>query len=389
MGSKFKIRDLIEKGILKIGDGYRAKNSELTSVGFPFARVNTINKGFNFENIECLPYERRKDFKDKVSQVNDIVFTSKGTVGRFAFVKPEVPEFVFSPQVCYWRVLDVNVINPLFLYYWMQSTEFVRQCKSMQSETDMADYISLTNQNLITISLPPLPVQKRIAEILSAFDDKIELNRKMNQTLEEMARTLFKRWFVEEEREEWTKGVLSDEFDFTMGQSPPGSMLNENGEGIVFFQGCTDFGFRFPKNRVYTTLPTRTAKKFETLISVRAPVGDMNVALNDCALGRGVAAFRYKINPNYFSYCFYKLNSIIEQVKQFEDTGTVFGSISKNDFANLKITIPPFDLAKEFQSIVSPLDEKIYCNSLEIQTLSSLRDALLPRLLNGEIDIKI
>jgi type I restriction enzyme S subunit len=114
---------------------------------------------------------------------------------------------------------------------------------------------------------------------------------------------------------EWKESKLSEVAMIIMGQSPPGSSYNEDGTGLVFFQGRTDFGFRFPEPRVYTTEPKRLAKRFDTLVSVRAPVGDMNMALQDCCLGRGVAAFRYKYNPSFTTYTYYKLRSLMAQMK--------------------------------------------------------------------------
>ena len=114
--------------------------------------------------------------------------------------------------------------------------------------------------------------------MLNSLDDKIDLLQRQNQTLEALAQTLFRQWFVEEAQDEWKKGVIPDEFDFTMGLSPPGSSYNEDCTGTPMFQGNADFGFRFPSNRVYTTDPRRFADKFDTLVSVRAPVGAQNMA---------------------------------------------------------------------------------------------------------------
>ena len=172
-----------------------------------------------------------------------------------------------------------------------------------------------------------------------------------------------------------------------MGQSPLGTELNETGQGIIFYQGRTDFGFRFPTPRIYTTAPTRIAKPFDTLISVRAPVGDMNMAYEECCLGRGVAAFRYRINNGFYSYTYYKLRSLIEPIKQFEDNGSVFGSIGKDDFKNLEIILPPKYLVEDFQKKAKPLDDKIIVNTAQIRTLTTLRDTLLPKLMSGEVRV--
>lgn len=153
------------------------------------------------------------------------------------------------------------------------------------------------------------------------------------------------------------------------------------------YQGNADFGFRFPTRRVFTTQPTRFAEINDTLISVRAPVGAQNMATEKCCIGRGVAAFRYKHNHDFYSYTYYKLKSLLEEIKQYNDNGTVFGSISKSDFENIDIVIPDKDTILNFQKQVKPIDDKIINNNNEIQTLIQTRDGLLSRLMSGEVKI--
>lgn len=192
---------------------------------------------------------------------------------------------------------------------------------------------------------------------------------------------------VEEAGEGWEEGILGDEFDFTMGQSPPSSFFNEDGIGTPMYQGNRDFGFRFPENRVFTTEPTRFAQKFDTLISVRAPVGEQNMANEKCCIGRGVAAFRYKANPAYYTYTFFRMKSLVDEIKQFNETVTVFGSISKNDFQEMEVIIPPIQMIKKFQKQVKPIDYKIIKNNKQIRTLTALRDTLLPKLMSGVVRV--
>ncbi|MBK7055158.1 MAG: restriction endonuclease subunit S [Leptospiraceae bacterium] len=236
--------------------------------------------------------------------------------------------------------------------------------------------------------LPPLPEQRAIAAILSSLDDKIDLLHRQNKTLEAMAETLFNEQFVMN-NEQWKIGKLGDEFDFTMGQSPPGESYNEEGNGVPMFQGNADFEFRFPSNRIYTTNPTRYAEKYDTLISVRAPVGAQNMALEKCCIGRGVAAFRYGKDNTYYTYTYFKLKSLMKEIKQFNDTGTVFGSISKNDFEELNVVIPPQDEIENFQKEVKPIDDKVITNCIQIRTLEKLRDNLLPKLMSGEVRVAV
>ncbi len=204
-----------------------------------------------------------------------------------------------------------------------------------------------------------------------------------------MAETLFRQWFVEEAKEDWEEGVLPDEFDFLMGQSPKGSSFNEDGIGMPMYQGNADFDFRFPNRRVYTTEAKRLAQKYETLISVRAPVGEQNMALEECCIGRGVAAFKYKLKPEYYTYTYFKMRSLMDEIKQFNNEGTVFGSISKTDFQSLAITIPPQIIVDKFQNEVKPIDDKVIENTIQIRTLEKMRDTLLPKLMSGEIRIKM
>ena len=157
---------------------------------------------------------------------------------------------------------------------------------------------------------------------------------------------------------------------------------------LTMYQGNADFEFRFPKKRVYTTEPKRMAQKYDTLISVRAPVGAQNMAKDICCIGRGVAAFRCKQNNEYYTYTYFKLRSLMNEIKQYNDEGTVFGAISKTDFESLEIVIPPSSIVNKFQENVQPIDDKIISNCFQIRTLEKLRDSLLPKLMSGEVRVE-
>lgn len=179
---------------------------------------------------------------------------------------------------------------------------------------------------------------------------------------------------------------LADRFDLLMGQSPPGDTYNDSGDGLPFFQGRTDFGFRFPENRKYCSAPTRIAETGDTLVSVRAPVGDINLASERCCIGRGVAALRHKGGGRSFTY--YTAWSLQEELRQYENTGTVFGAINKKQFETLPTVDPGPAVIQAFEEIVSALDSRIESNERESRTLAHTRDLLLPRLMSGEIRIR-
>ena len=280
-----------------------------------------------------------------------------------------------------------GVSDTNFVYYLSRWNEVRDHAEHNMEGSSGRQRVPKEAFDTLYLSLPPLPEQIRIASILSSLDDKIDLLHRENKTLEDMAETLFRQWFIEEAKNDWKEGKLGDEFVFIMGQSPNGESFNENGVGVPMYQGNADFGFRFPTRRVFTTQPTRFAEINDTLISVRAPVGVQNMATEKCCIGRGVAAFRYKNNSSFYSYTYYKLKSLLDDIKQYNDNGTVFGSISKSDFENIDIMIPDKDTILNFQKQVKPIDDKIINNYYEIQTLIQQRDSLLPKLMSGEIKI--
>lgn len=183
----------------------------------------------------------------------------------------------------------------------------------------------------------------------------------------------------------WEVKPLSKIAVLTMGQSPAGTTYNETGGGLPFYQGRTDFGFRFPKKRIYCSAPTRIAEKGDILISVRAPVGDLNMANETCCIGRGVASIRSNISKDSFLY--YAMLSAQTQFDVFNTEGTVFGSINRKDLSSFSILTPIEQLVKEFNNIIRNFDLKIEENLKQIQTLTKLRDTLLPRLISGKIRV--
>ena len=259
------------------------------------------------------------------------------------------------------------------------------------------------------ISLPSLEEQRRIAGILGAIDDKIENNRRINTNLELQAQALYKQWFVDFEfsneegkpykssggkmvdselgpiPEGWRVGTLSDLANVTMGQSPNGKSFNENGDGIVFYQGRTEFGVRYPSIRLYTTEPTRYAEPMSVLLSVRAPVGDINIATQRCCIGRGVASIKSKTDDNAYMYCC--LKELRLQLDQYNGEGTVFGSINRKELEGLALCIPQYEIISKFNDIILGTDKQMLNLFQQTQNLATLRDTLLPKLMSGELSV--
>ena len=207
----------------------------------------------------------------------------------------------------------------------------------------------------------------------------------INENLQEQAQAIYQHTIIENADDSWTPGTLSDIATITMGQSPKGDTYNEDGVGTVFFQGRAEFGFRFPTRRLYTTEPKRMAQAGDALMSVRAPVGDLNVAYEDCCIGRGLGAIRS--NDGHQSFILYTMFALREQLNVFNGEGTVFGSINRDALNSMPVDIPPRKIMDKFEEIVAPMDAAIRNNYDEICRLQSIRDSLLPRLMSGELDV--
>ena len=366
---------------------------------------------------ECLSEEGLKNSAAKLLPKGTIVITARGTVGALA----QLGRAMAFNQTCY-ALLPTDALDNDFLFYALKGT-----LAEMRALTYGTIFETITTQTFDhwLIPLPPLPEQHAIAHILGTLDDKIEVNRRMSETLEAMARALFKAWFVDFEPvrakmegrwqrgqslpglpahlydlfpdrlvdselgeipEGWEVDQISNHFRVTMGQSPPGSTYNEKGDGLPFYQGRVDFGFRFPTRRVFCTAPTRLADAGDTLVTVRAPVGDSNMALERCCIGRGVAAVRH--TSGAVSYTYYFVRSLKSVFESFEAEGTVFGAITKDAFLSIKCVVPPTELVQRFEQLCRPIDEKIERAERESRTLAALRDALLPKLISGELRVK-
>lgn len=305
-----------------------------------------------------------------------VLIGRKGSISKVKFVDRPF----WTVDTLFYTEINESLAIPKFFYYSLSLIDL-----SHYNEGTTIPSLRTETLNKLEVLLPPLETQKKIAAVLSALDDKIELNNAINKNLEEQAQAIYKHMFVDNFNPAWQRGTLSDISEITMGQSPSGKSYNENGIGTIFFQGRTDFGFRFPTTRMFTTEPKRIASKNDIMFSVRAPVGDYNIALENCCIGRGLAALSAK--NNYQSFLFYTLPHLKQQLEIYNGQGTVFGAINQQELKKIKVDIPEQNLINKFEKIVNPMDEIILNNHLEDQKLAEIRDALLPRLMSGEIDV--
>lgn len=179
------IAELERRAILLIGDGYRAKRSELADSGPAFIRAGDVKGRVDPSNAERLSPESAERAGVKNSQLWDSVFTTKGTVGRLGLVTQSTGDVVYAPQVCFWRSKSSETLHPLVLHEWMKSMLFTRQWQAVKGQTDMADFVSLTDQRLMTMDLLEPNDQNELGQRLQPLYDLIDSNAAENQTLTE------------------------------------------------------------------------------------------------------------------------------------------------------------------------------------------------------------
>lgn len=382
-------------------NGYAFKSSEFKTNGeYKIVKIKELKDGLVkfFDDSASVDIHDIKEFEKYKIYRNDVLFALTGDpvskpnplswVGRVSIYRSD-ENALLNQRTC--KIKKSDEIDNQFLYYYFRQWEnFYALASKATGSASQANISTNTIADTI-IKLPPLPTQQKIAAILSSLDDKIELNNKINTNLEQQAQALFKNWFVDFEPfggkmpEGWKVGKLSDIAEITMGQSPDGKSYNEDGIGTVFYQGRAEFGTRFPTRRLFTTEPKRIAKKFDTLMSVRAPVGDTNIANEDCCIGRGLAAIHSK--DNHQSFVHYTVLSLRSQLDVFNGEGTVFGCINRDALNNMEVVIPAKDDLDKFEKIVASLDADIFNRSEENDRLKIIRDTLLPKLMNGEIEV--
>ena len=402
--------------ICLIKSAKRIFESEYVEEGIPFIRGQEISDGSvgkTDTQYECkISVERYNELKQTygVPRYGDILITAVGTIGNLYFVNTDTPFYYKDGNIIQFTDFSSCVYSK-YLFYVMKSPFFKKQIEySLIGAVQKA--LTMVMLSEIKIPLPPLDEQIKTATVLSTIDDKISTNAVVVTELEAMAKALYDYWFVQfdfpdengkpyrtsggemvwneqlkrEIPKGWEVGRLCDIANITMGQSPTGESYNDIGDGLIFYQGRTDFGLSFPTPRMYTTAPTRFAQKGDILLSVRAPVGDLNFAMEDCCIGRGLAALNSKLGSKM--HLFYTLTGFQQIFKVMDGNGTTFGSITKDILFGMAVVIPSDEILKCFDKMVKPIELKIEKCEEEIRELTKLRDWLLPMLMNGQARVE-
>ena len=273
-----------------------------------------------------------------------------------------------------------------FIYY-LSNSEFFKEpaIKSMVGSSGRQRVQRDVVENL-EIYVPPLDTQKKIGKLLSYFDDKISLNKKINKNLFELSNVIYSDFIKSMDNNEQCHYIeLKELGNIVMGQSPKGESYNYDNIGLPLINGAADYENGYLKAQKYTSDPKKTCNKNDLIFCIRATIGLLVVCDKKYCLGRGVAGIT-NINPIYKEYAFHLINSSIENFKRAA-TGSVISGISRKDIENIDVIIPSSDEINKYHTVQKPIFDKLENNRIEINNLIKLRDTLLPKLMSGEIDV--
>ncbi|MDE0158059.1 MAG: restriction endonuclease subunit S [Gammaproteobacteria bacterium] len=289
-----------------------------------------------------------------------------------------------------------GVTDRHYLYYLAVSDDF--RDIAVKSMTGTSGRQRVVTDEILRYKffLPELPEQKAIVEVLSSLDDKIDLLHRQNKTLEDMAQALFREWFVHGRNDTWEQGKLGEVFTVKGGTTPSTKEKNYwngdinwttprdlSGHNAIFLldteKRITEQGLAKISSGL---LPAGTV-----LLSSRAPVGYLAITDIDLAINQGyIAIVCNKILSNYFVYLWGKHH--IKIIKK-SSGGTVFQEIPKSVFRQIDIAIPPEKVLSSFDQLIKPIFQKVKYNQYQIRKLENLRDTLLPKLMNGSVQVKV
>jgi len=354
----------------------RGRSCPVAEQGFPLIATNSVTDASRRvvpKDVRYVDQETYDTWFRAHPRPNDILFVCKGTPGKVALVPDPVPYSIAQDMVA--LRADKSKVDPLYLYYRLSAPDVREQIEGLHVGT-LIPHFKKGDFDKLRFRVHGLEEQRRIAAVLGALDDLIETNHWLSRRLAELQRATFlARW------DGSARTKLAQVAMVTMGQSPPGETYNESGEGTTFYQGTRDFGWRYPRRRVWTTEPTRLASAGDVLVAVRAPVGKLNVATEETALGRGLAGLRASGRQATLLQAL-QADSAVWEIHQ--GTGTVFASINKAGLSDLSI---PWVDDDGLESRLADLDAAIRQLVEEGDSLRSARDELLPLLMSGRVRV--
>jgi type I restriction enzyme, S subunit len=374
--------------------------SDYVESGIPFWRSKEVIEQFNRKPISTdlfITCDKYNEIKDKygVPQENDIWLTFVGTLGIPYLVKSGDCFYFKDGNLKWIRNIKSSELLPKYLYIWL-SSQLGRDALHEITNGSTQEALTIVGLKSLDFSLPPLPEQKAIASVLSSLDDKIDLLHRQNSTLEKLAETLFRQWFVEVAEEDWEEGSLLEAIEL-VGGGKPKTAFPEYWDGNVPWLSGGDiasnhksFVLNAEKQITELGLNNSSAKllpKCATIISARGTVGKY------CILARPMAFSQSNYGvlprtPNCFFYTYLLINHVVEEL-QSSAYGSVFDTITTNTFRDIKLPLPPATIILNFESQIGAYFNKIILNKEQIHSLEKIRNTLLPKLMSGEVRVNV
>jgi type I restriction enzyme S subunit len=393
---------------MKRGFSYRSRDLSKDTTRFRFLTINDFEKEGGLK-LSAEPIYLKEDVEvseEFFVRQNDIFIAntdmSKGfIIGAPLWIGDLTTSFVYSMDLTK-LILDGNKISSGFLFYLLSYEKIRQLMKSFAQGTNVL-HLNHDLVKLMQIILPPLLEQYKIAEILSTVDEAIrktdEVIAKTERLKKGLMQELLTRGIGHKEFKDTEIGRIPKEWEVVklgnkelatiiMGQSPPSSTYNREGKGLPFLQGKMEFGDVHPSPVSYCSQPIKIAEPNDILISVRAPVGDVNVAPHKLCIGRGLAAIRFNLNrASYWFYFYYfqKIKNFLENLGK----GSTFKAITKEDLENLKVPYPSFFEQQRIAKILFTIDKKLEVEKNEKQKLERIKQGLMDLLLTGKIRVKV
>jgi len=418
------VADLISASVLAVNDGYRVRNSELGIEGTPFVRGGDIGQNGEIDTSvsdRVLPQFKAR-LNGKFAIAEDVAFISKGTVGRVGRLRHGQPEVVFAPQVCFWRALDREKLCPTFLYYVMTDRGFQSQLDAVRTHGSMvADYVSLGDQKSFRLRLPSIAEQRSIGAVLGALDDKIEQNRRTSRKLEELARGMFKAWFVDFEPvhakaagatsypgmpaaafnalpisfvnselgeipERWSVADVYELSDVIYGAPFKSKLFNSDRLGLPLIR-IRDLQSHLPE--VFTTEMHPKGTRVRPADIIVGMDGEFRLHYwtgPEAWLNQRLCMFkpRKSVSPVFLGE---SLRAPLDYVERSEAATTVI-HLGKYDIDRFRMIRPIAAIMDSFAALTDPLLELKVRAASESRKLAELRDYLLPKLLSGQVRVK-
>ena len=396
----------LKKITTKIGSGAtpRGGQNSYKTEGITLIRsLNVYDFEFSYEGLAFITEGQASETRlaRVIVEPKDILLNITGaSVARCCMVPEHLLPARVNQHVSLVRV-DPNRADSYYVLYCINSPVYKHHLLALAQGGTTREALTKEIIGNFEIPLPPLPTQRKIATVFSVYDDLIENNTRRIKILEEMTGAIYREWFIEfrfpgHEQVEmveselglipqgWKVKQLGEMCHVIMELSPKSEFYNETGDGLPFHQGVTDFGERFPTDRVYCTIQKRVAEADDILFSVRAPVGRINIANKKVVIGRGLSAIRSKNGNQTF---------LLQQLKdrfQEEDTmgsGSIFNAIRKTDLLGIPLLTPTESVIGKFEEIVNLIFAELANLTLKNANLRQARDLLLPKLISGEIDV--